>query len=198
MRKLYNIFFVSLLALTGCTESYTVYVNGFAKVAAPVPPNAKIFVATEPNSDNPIFAEEVKNKIEKLLASRGYVIQDNSGADYLLTFQMGMMPQVVTDYRYMSAGASFGSRRFHEGFDYYAPYVETVWDQWLRLKLYRDDTVVWVGEAVTSESYADKRKTADYLIVAALEYFGQDTASRKSLEITAKDPRIAVVGAYAK
>jgi hypothetical protein len=55
-----------------------------------------------------------------------------------------------------------------------------------------------VGEAATSKSYADKRKSIDYLLTATFEYFGKDTASRKTLTIKAKDPRITGLGAYAQ
>jgi hypothetical protein len=198
MRKLYPIILGALLMLTGCTETYTVYVNGFAKVTAPSPANIPIYVVSDSNSVNPIFDEEIKNKISKYLSSQGYVIQNNPAVDYHLTFQMGILPLLETDYRYMNTGAFGGRHHFHGGFDYYTPYIETVWNQWLRVKLYHDDTVIWVGEAATSRHYGDMRSTVDYLIVGALKFFGQDTGSQKALEISAKDPGIAAIEAYAK
>ena len=198
MRKLYPILSGLMLVLTGCADSYTVYVNGLAKIAGPIPKNARIFVAVDPNSDNPIFDNEIKVKIVKLLASRGMQPIDDPSAEYRLSFDFGMMSHREQDYEYVGAGFDMHRRRTGLGTAHYIPTLRTVWDQWLQIKVYRGDTVVWVGEAVTSKSYADKRESVDYLLVAAFEHFGQDTVSRKSLTISAKDPRITGLGAYAE
>ena len=55
MGKFYPVLVLSLLALTGCAESYTVYVNGFAKVPNTIPQSSRVNVVTDPNSNNPLF-----------------------------------------------------------------------------------------------------------------------------------------------
>jgi hypothetical protein len=196
VRKLSPILILSLVSLTGCAESYSVYVNGFAETKSRIPPNAHIFVAVEPNAANPIFENEVRTKIETMLRDRGYqVVNTVAAAEYRLTFQLGLVPREETYFEPMDSYFGYGYYREYRG---YVPRFETVWDQWLQIKVYRGDTVVWVGEAVTTESYPDKRKAVDYLVVAAFEYFGQDTGSRKLLTIDAKDPRIIGLSSYAK
>jgi hypothetical protein len=199
MRKLYPIFVGMVLALSGCAESYTVYVNGFAKVAEPIPPNTRIYVAIDPNSDNPLFDNEIKGKIVKLLSACGYQPLDNPGNEYRLTFHYGITSHVEEDVEFVNGGYSMvrGHRAFAAG-GYYAPYYRTEWDQMMQIKVFKGDTVVWVGEAVTSKRYADKRQAVDYLIVASMEYFGKDTVSKQSITLNEKDPRIADIGAYAK
>jgi hypothetical protein len=198
VRKLSSILILSLVSLTGCAESYSVYVNGFAETAKPIPENARIYVSVDPNSDNPIFDNEIKVKIVKLLASRGFVPIDDVKSEYHLTFRFGVMSYQEEDYEYFGAGLGMYGRRSGLDTAYYIPAIRTVWDQWLQIKVYRSDAVVWVGEAVTSKSCADKRKSVEYLLVAVFEYFGQDTVSRKSLTISEKDPRITGLGVYAE
>jgi hypothetical protein len=199
MRKLYAILTGVLLTVTGCSESYSVYVNGYAKVAESIPPNARIFVSTDPGSDNPLFDNEVKVKLVKLLAQRGYQPIDDPKNEYRLSFLFRIRSHIEEDVEFVSGGVGFqGRHRVFAGGDYYAPYFRTEWDQMMQIKVYKGDTVVWVGEAVTSKYYADKRKAVDYLLVAAMEYFGKDTSSKQMLTIKEKDPRITALGAYDK
>jgi len=199
MRKLCVILTGLLLTVTGCAESYSVYVNGFAKVAESIPSNAHIFVSTNPDSDNPLFDNEIKVKIVKLLASRGYQPTDNPANEYLVTFSFGVVPRLDEDVEFISTGFGFhGRHHFIGSSGYYAPYVRTTWDQWLRVKVYRGDEVVWVGEAVTTKYYADIRRAVDYLVAAVFQYMGKDTGRQQVMTINAKDPRITVIGAYAE
>jgi hypothetical protein len=199
MRKLNSVLIVSLLALTGCAESYTVRVNGFAETQNLILPNAHIRVVTDPNSENPLFDNEIKTKIVKLLTSRGFLPVDDPASEYRLTFRSGIMSHLVEDVEFVSGGFGSGGRNrvFING-GYYAPYIRTSWDQWLQIKVFRGDKVVWVGEAVTSKYHAEKRRDIDYLLVGVFEFFGRNTADMKTIEITEKDPRIAALGSYAK
>lgn len=192
MRKICPILILSLISLTGCAQSYTVYTNGFAETGSRIPPSANIYIAVEPNAVNPIFENEVKSKIETLLESRGYQIVDTiTAADYRLTFRLGFIPRENIYFSPIwpySTDAYYG---YHHQYYDYVPHVEAAWDRWLHIKVHRGDTVVWVGEAEITESYLDERKAVDYLLVGAFEYFGQDTVSRKVLTISSKDTRIA-------
>ena len=195
MRKRYSLLIASLLFVTGCAESYVVRVNGFAKAKSQISADARIYVATEANAANPIFESEVRAKIEALLKSRGYHVADAPGAaDYRLAFELGFLPRQETYYTVEPQ--YFGRHPYYYGMGTYVPRVMTVWDQWLRVKAYRNDEVIWVGEAEISEYFPDKRRAVDYLIIGAFEYFGQDTAGQKTLTLSPKDPRIAVIGSY--
>ncbi len=193
MRKIVPILILSIIFLTGCAQSYVVGVNGFAEAKSRIPPNASIYVAVEPNAANPIFENEIRAKIETLLKDRGYQVADRATSEYRLDFQLGIVPRQETYLEPVSPYFGFGYYHEYRG---YVPHFETVWAQWLRIKVYHGDTVVWVGEAVTTGNYPDERKTVDYLLVGAFEYFGQDTGGRKSLKIGAKDPRITALGTY--
>lgn len=199
MTKLYTILVVSLLGLTGCAESYRVRVNGFVEPQNSISPNARIHVVTDPNSENQLFDNEIRGKIIKLLSSRGFLPVDDPASEYTMTFQTGIMSHLVQDTQFVSGG--FVSGRRHNVFvngGYYAPYIRTEWDQWLQIKVYSGDKVVWVGEAATSKYYAEKRRDIDYLLVGIFEFFGQDTHNAKTIEITEKDPRIAALESYSK
>ncbi len=188
------LFALFLLVLTGCAQSYSIYVDGFAETASSIPPNARIHVVTDPNSQNPLFDKEIKVKIAKILASRGFMPVDDSQSDYSLTFHFGIGSRLVTDLEYVSGHSLMGRRNVIVGGGYYAPYIRNVWDEMLNIKVFKGNTVVWVGEAITSKYYADKRQAINYLLVAAFEFFGQNTGRQKVITIQEKDPRIADIG----
>jgi hypothetical protein len=193
MRKRYSILIFSLLTLTGCTSSYIVNVNGALKSPQPVPAEAHIMVLVDPNAKDPVFENSMRTRIEMLLRDDGYQAVDNlSAADYRLGFNFGVGHHEETSYQ--SEGPVFGR---HE-VDYFVPHEETIWDQWLRVKLYREDTIVWDGTALTSDGYPEEKKSVNYLLVALFEYFGKDSHGRKAVTIDANDPRIAALGTYPK
>ena len=197
MRKLSPILIVLLFSLGGCAESYTVYVDGFAKSPTPIAQNARIYVTAEPNSENPLFDSEIKAKIVRMLASRGYQPLDDPASEYRLTFGHGITSHREEYYEYTGAGVGFHGGHTGLSATHYVPTIRSVWDQWLQIKIYHGDEAVWVGEAETTRSYvADKRRTVDYLLVGAFEFFGQNTVHQKTLTITAKDPRILDLEAY--
>jgi hypothetical protein len=196
MKKLCLIFVPFLSVLTGCAESYLVSVDGFAEAKNPVPQNARIFVAADPNSENPLFDKETKAKIEKLLASHGFQPVDDPAAEYRLTFHFGIRSRPVEDVDFISGYSLIGEHNVVVNGGYYAPYVRNVWDQMLRIKVFRGSTAVWVCEAVTSKYYADKRQAVDYLLIGTFEFFGQNTSRQETVEIKEKDPRIAALGSY--
>lgn len=193
-KKLCPLFVLLLLMLTGCAQSYSIYVDGFAETGSPIPPNARIHVVTDPNSENPLFDKEIKAKITNLLASRGFLPVDDPESEYHLTFHFGIRSRLVEDVEFVSGYSAIGRHNVIVNGGYYAPYVRNIWDQMLQIKVFRGDTVVWVGEAVTSKYYADKRQAINYLLVAAFEFFGQNTGRQKIITIEEKDPRIADIG----
>jgi hypothetical protein len=105
------------------------------------------------------------------------------------------MTRLVEDVEFVNGGFdTFGRHHVFVNGGYYAPYVRNSWDQWLQIKVFRGDKVVWVGEGSTSKRYAEKRRGIDYLLVGVFEYFGQNTQNLKTVEIAEKDPRIAALG----
>ncbi len=189
----------SVLVLSGCTETYTIGVNGYVETPNPIPQNTKICIITDPHSPNPLYDNEIKAKIVKILSSRGYLPVDDPNSEYKRTFRWGVLPQLVEDYEYVNGGFThFGRHGVFVGGGYYSPYLRTSWNEWVQIKVYRGDKVVWVGEAATAKYYAEKRRDIDYLLVGAFQFFGQDTRHLKTVEITEKDPRIKELGTYAK
>ena len=87
MNKLCIILVSILICTTGCSTAYTVHVNGFSALDQPIRDKASIYVAVDPNSQNPIFDKEIKAKIEMLLKSHGYIPTPNIElSDYRLAF----------------------------------------------------------------------------------------------------------------
>ena len=201
MNKLY----LSLLSvcISGCTTVYTVRVNGFSKIDEPIKEKTSICVTVDPNSQNPIFDNEIKTKIEILLKERGYASgSDVELSDYRLAFQVGLDSQRVSGYTPLYRPfVSFNDRYwgdYHFGYTSYVPYVDTYYDHWLVLKVFapapdaapHTEQVVWIGEAVAGTNVADLRGVVNYLLVAGFEYFGEDTGRQMILKILPDDPRI--------
>ena len=198
MKKLCLIFVPFLLALGGCAEYYSVSVDGFAETTNPMPQNARIFVVADPNSENPLFDKEIKAKIVKLLEARSFQPADDPAAEYRLTFHFGMRSRLIEDVEFVDGYGLMGRHNVIVNGGYYAPYVRSIWDEMLRIKVFRGSTVIWVGEAVTSKYYADKRQAINYLLVGAFEFFGRNTGRQETVEIKEKDPRLAELNSYAK
>ena len=203
MNKLYLILLTIPIYAAGCTTTYRVQVNGFSELDQSIRDKASIYVAVDPNSQNPIFYKEIKAKIEMLLKSHGYIpAPDVEQADYRLAFQVGLDSHRVTGYTPLySPFMGFHDRYWGDynfGYTRYVPYFETFYDQWFVMKVFatgRDDTsktgqVVWIGEAMTDTGDADLRRVVDYLLIAGFEYFGVDTKRQMALKIDPEDPRI--------
>ena len=203
MKKLLFILPVLSCFSVGCARTYIVRLNGFLAHGRSVQDNAAVYVAADANSHNPIFEEEIRAKIEKLLARHGFSAAPREDrADYRLDFTFGINRHQVTGFEpYYGPVSSFGFvgyRRYYYGHAAYVPYTETYHDQWLTIRL--SDTgrenpaakgkVVWVGEAVTTQYSGDLRQAVDYLLPPIFEYFGQDTKKQIPLTIDQSDPRV--------
>lgn len=196
------------MCTTGCTTTYIVHVNGFSELEEPVKMKASIYVAVDPNSNNPIFDNEIKSKIEVLLKEHGYVPASNVElSDYRLAFKVGLDSRRVSGYTPLYH-PYIG---FYDGYwgDYdfgyygYVPYIDTYYDQWLVMKVFapkpgttnRTGQVIWIGEAMIGTDVADLRQVVNYLLVACFEYFGEDTGRQMALKIQPDDPRIIRISA---
>jgi len=203
MNKLCLILLTIPIYAAGCTPTFTVHVNGFSELDQPIRDKASIYVTVDPNSRNPIFDKEIKAKIEMLLKSHDYIPAPNvEQADYRLAFHVGLDSRRVTGYTPVHRPfIGFHDRYWGDynfGYTRYVPYFETLYDQWLVMKVFaigRDDApeagqVVWIGEVMTDTSVADLRRVVNYLLVAGFEYFGADTKRQMTLTTGPDDPRI--------
>ena len=203
MNKLCLVLLFISICMGGCSPVYTVRVNGFSKLDEPMKEKATIYVTVDPNSQNPIFDNEIKTKIEILLKEQGYVPASDVGiSEYRLAFQVGLNSQKVSGYTPLyHPFVSFNDRYwgdYHFGYTSYVPYVDTYYDHWLVLKVFasapddapQTEQVVWIGEAVAGTSVADLRGIVNYLLVAGFEYFGEDTGKQMILKILPDDLRI--------
>ena len=104
------------LCLPSCSSvpTYNIKVNGYTDPGAPaqVKPGGSFFVMENKEAKNPLLETEVKGKITKLLATRGYPVTTFEKADYYLFFGYGMgeprSVSVATPDYYGSIGWGMG------------------------------------------------------------------------------------------
>jgi len=170
------------LGVSGCTNGYRVQVNGYSELSEPIAGNAALFVTIDPNAPNPIFARQIKANTETLLRGYGYTVADApETADYRIRFQVGMKSETVMGYTpayrpYFGATGGYPDALFRL-FQAGAGDSEA-------------ESVVWVGEAVTSTERAELRETVGYLLIGCIEYLGVDTGQKVSITIRKDDPRL--------
>jgi hypothetical protein len=189
----------------GCTPTYRVHVNTFSQFKEPFSPGASIYVATDPNSRNPILAQRIAAKIRSMVEDLGYTAADKAeGAQYRLTFRAGVNTSSYLDYMpvYRPFGGYYGAYGFRRGYGFgygysvYEPYVETVYGNWLEMRLYGPGSIskerppVWIGEAVVGMDEPETRRAVDYLLVGLMEYFGADTRRWVTMTLKENDPRV--------
>jgi hypothetical protein len=192
----------------GCTQTYRVHVNTFSQFKEPLRQAAPIYVATDPNSRNPILAEKIKSKIAALVQERGYhPAEKPEGANYTLTFRAGVDTSRYLDYMPLSRpfGGYYGPYGgFHRGLGFgypaYEPFIETVYAHWLEMRLYRQSDIakgktqpLWIGESVVGMDDPELRQAVNYLLVGLMEYFGADTERWVSVKLEKDDPRVLAV-----
>jgi hypothetical protein len=206
MAKFYLMLVFLLICVTGCTTSYRVHVNGFSEFTEPIKEKESIYVAMDPNSQNPIFDREIRDKIELLLKWYDYVPTETiKDADYRLVFQVGVGSHKVFGYMPLYHPSGFYHGGYERGYDFgfttYIPYYYTLYDQWLVMKLFSLKHTVtsttehldWIGEAMTDTNVADIRRAVNYPLVGCFEYFGVDTEKQVNLTIKKNDPRIVEI-----
>jgi len=159
---------------------------------------------------NPIFDREIKGKIEKLLAEKGYRVQAREKAEYFLAFYYSIDPgEVVTECvpsyypSYYDVGFSSYHRRFGYGFGYraypgYSVTRRTVYTKRVvlkaldaeRLRESNKEEVVWQGETVSTGGSSDLRRAIDYLLVATFKYFGRDSGKCVNIDLPVGDKEV--------
>ncbi len=87
------------------------------------------------------------------------------------------------------------------GYTTYVPYSTVVYTRWLVLRLidgiaYRTSQKakpIWIGEVTSAGTSSDLRKLINYMLIAALEHFGQDTGKRVNELFFEDDERIKLL-----
>ena len=205
-----KLFILSLPAMflsLGCSTSYSVAVNGYSATgqAVQIPQAASISVVTDSNVPNPILEREVAAKIEILLADLGYETGTDA-PDYYLLFDYGIdAGRTVTDVIPIHQPGyyqpyPFSSVRWY-GYTTYVPYSEVIHTRWLALRLvegkaYRvseNTEPAWIGEIASAGMSSDLREIINYMLIAAFEYFAQDTQRQINMYIPRNDERILLL-----
>lgn len=199
----------------GCTPKYQVHVNGFLdKTHSPaIAGDACIFVVEDEDSENPIFHNEIKQKIQALLTAMGLSLCPPESADLQLLIGYGVdsgrtiqgarmvhePSHIVTIRRSNSKGGHAYSTIHVPGLTYTVPYSQTVFGHWLKLYLYEVPETeaastelkpVWIGEITCSDVSSDLREIINPMLVGAFGHFGQNTHQRIREAIPHTDPRV--------
>jgi hypothetical protein len=203
------------LCLPSCSSvpTYTIRVNGYTDPGAPalVSPGASFFVMENRETKNPLLEKEIKEKLDKLLTTRGYSVTTFEKADYYLFFGYGMGEprsiSVTTPYYYggFGWGMGYGGYGGWGGpwagpWGGYSTYSATLYDRWLLLTVvdgpaYRQklSRPVWVGEARSVGTSSDLRTVLNFLLVGDFQEFGKNTGKAVTMEINAENPEVAVL-----
>ena len=203
------------LWLSGCSSfsTFTVKVNGYTDPSAPalVKPGGSFCVIENQEAKNPLLEKEIKEKLNKLLLTRGYPVTTFEKADYYLFFAYGMgEPRSVNAAApdvYGSIGwgmgygwGGWGGPAFSIGVPYggYPADSASLYDRWLLIKVvegpaYRTQKIshpVWVGEARSVGTSSDLRLVLNYLLVADFKEFGKNTGKAVTVEIEAQNQEV--------
>jgi len=171
-------------------------------------PGAALYVVENSEPANRLLDREVALKIEKLLEREGLNLAGRDEAAFLIFYSYGIGgAQTFTESAPLHASnvsASAGPQGYsYSGWDVggnvtHVPYTRTVYRKWLVLELFDGSAYraggekrpLWVGEASSTGRGADLRDEINYMLVAAFEYFGEDTGKEVVVDLKANDPRV--------
>jgi hypothetical protein len=203
---------LAVLLVGGCV-SYAVRVNGFLDPAegGQLPKGSSVFVVEDSTPKNSILDREIKGKIEKLVARRGFIPGSFETAQYMLLYGYGVGPErqvTRTVPVYESGGTATVTTTGPRGAKYstielpghttYVQQTSSVYDRWLTLKLidgreYRASGKakdIWIGEITSPGQDADIRGAIDYMLIGAFAHFGENTGRQLTLSIPEDDPTL--------
>ena len=184
----------------------------------PEPGAPAIHVFAETGPRNELFEAEVATAIRHWLEDYGYRLATDADRrpDYVLACWFGTDSgttytdtETIRDpsyYRttrhYTSWGEWVVSRTYVPGSVHHVPYSYTVFQRRVALYLYKGEvpttsratpdrsSLVWQATAESPGRRPDLRRTVPYLLVAAFEYWGEDSGREKRETIGRKDERI--------
>ncbi len=208
-----TVFLVAVLIfLGGC--ALDIRTTGFldrTAGAAGLAKGATVAVVENSPAENPIFDREVRGKIEKLLARRGYRTAAPGKADYILTYGYSISPglrsSAVTTYgppqtQITSVPDGRGGVTTRAvtlpGQPTVVPMLSTEYTRQVTVKVAeagrgqqdKKEHVLWVGETHSIDPSSDLRSDIDYLLVVTFRYFGQDTGKQVRVNLNPDDPEV--------
>lgn len=193
-----------MLILLGCARVAAMYIPGLSIfiaevntfVAKPIDSTKSVYVAVNETNPNPILDAEVVRKLEKGLTNKGYhTAREVLNSDYVLVHTYGIDSGKPINYSYSTRELNV----FENSWDTVSKTgTEISYTRGLVLHLYDTKELasnpkskpLWIAIVTSSGSSSDLRSVIDYLIVAGLEHFGQDTKEQKTLDILEGDRRV--------
>jgi hypothetical protein len=182
------VLFSLIFAATGC--ALTTHVRGLAgpEESMAVPPGSRICVATDPDVQEPQYADTITDGIELLLSNKGYVPASSNEAEYFLFFDFECKP-LITRVRLEPIGggrSGISTERKQGPFDLTlslklveaGAYHETGLEEW-----------VWVGGAILGNAPTESPKFVDLLLVAGMKYFPKETEKVVEVKLHLYDRR---------
>lgn len=207
-----------VLALPGCRAMdvrTTTYLSRELVFPAPAT-GAKIAVNVQSDPDEPLLEDEVRRKLEHLLAEHGYESRPLAESDYVLfaffsidsgNTATGARPVhspggIATTDVYSSTGQWATATTYYPGSTSYVPYSYTYFTRFLGLGLFDKDrwlaagedeterALVWRASTVSAGRDTDLRSVIDYLLVSTFEHFGEDTGKQVRERVRPGDDRV--------
>jgi hypothetical protein len=173
MKKLIYLITITLV-ITGCAapncyyQVKTVGLLGMSGRVMTIPPGSSFAVMSSKGARCPLFNNEIKYKIERLLSQRDYFIHASESADYYLFFNYSIAEACSGDTRKISVKV-------------------------INAEDFRSDEgagALWSGYAVSQGQFLNPAGALDYQLVSLFEYFGKNTYTRKKVDIDVDDRRV--------
>lgn len=206
------------MAVAGCSR-VNVQLNAYraARLDFPTPTaDNTIAVVVGTDTEEPLLAEQVADKIILLLNDLGYKTAEQQQAEYLLScwFSMdsgktytGVMPiyepgGFATTHITDSRGRWRTVTTQLPGTTQYVPYSYTIFCKQLGLTLYDGqkfanadedtlkDAIAWRCTALIADTNADIRWRINHLLIAAFDHLGQDTSRQINIKMDENDDRV--------
>lgn len=190
--------FTSFYACSSHMASYDLYVSGSLDKETSSINGKRILVYTKKETSNLILEMETAEKIKKALSVYGYTSVDNlSNADYVLLFEYSIDSGEAVSYTEDNYTLNPVTNRYERS---RSTNTEIEYTKELTLSLFsaqklsKTSEPLWIGKAYIRDTSFNLRKAIDYLLVAAFEHFGEDTAEDIAMTITSDDIRIKRLG----
>lgn len=208
--------FLVLLLLVGCA-SYQINVNGYLAGNQVVKKGSILTIANN-NAQNPILDQEIREKIKRGLALKGLKnVEELSNADYVLAFKYSIDSGETSSRTYSTNTQKTRLNIFSGKLEPYTETevgstAYTIFSRQLTLNLwdalslkkhlstFQQNSLaetenlnsvkpLWIGEIISRGPSSDLRTFINYLIVGALEDFGQNTKTMKKYTLSEYDKR---------
>jgi len=201
-------FTVSWLFFTGCVPTYTVKVNSLSANSSSISATTKISVGLDPEESD-LVKLEFGRKLEYLLREQGRNIVPFDEADVVLVFDFKIDSEMQSYTKYVhdpgtptpkksgsSGGGFWGgvAQGLEEGTKKSRPQqaVRKINNRSLRLAAIDKETkgTLWQANVKSTGSSGDIRKVLNYMVIPAIDLFGDDTGQDVLYKIKQDDPRV--------